>query len=339
MEKADKGGRIVSVPMDEIENPFFSIIVPVYNVETYLEKCVHSLLGQEKMDGSLEILLIDDGSTDGSGALCDRMASEFLQVRAFHKENGGPSSARNLGIRSARGEYIIFVDSDDHVERNMCNRLLEVMRVYGKPDMVSFDGVEHEGGRKSPMRRIPLETEQCVGNGRQFLIEHYKERNLNVEVWLYAYRNKFLREQDLWFQEGKLHEDVEFTPGALLVCGKILKIPDCFYHYMVHENSICTQKNKEKNIRDLFEILRKQCAEAEEQPPELKKWMRDAALNRYLNMVYYARMYEPRYRKLLDKRFLLGKAATNRNRFRVLICFLNVRLYCWMNDCYKKVKS
>lgn len=339
MEKTDKSSHTESIPMGQIKKPFFSIIVPVYNVEKYLEKCVHSLLRQENAADILEIILVDDGSTDQSGALCDRMAKEFLQVRTFHQENGGLSSARNLGIQNSNGEYIIFADSDDHVDKNMCSRVYDTIRKYGNVDAVCFDGTEYNGSERTSMRRVPLKEERCAENGKEYLKEHYRDRNLNVEVYLWAYRKGFLMGQNLRFIEGRLHEDVEFTSRMLLLCGRIVELPDSLYHYIVRENSISTQKNKEKNIQDLFLTLKEQCEMAEHQPSELKMWMKDAALNRYLNMVYYARMYEPRYRKLLDKRFLFGKAATNWNRFRALICFINVRLYCWINDCYKKVKS
>ena len=118
-----------------------------------------------------------------------------------------------------------------------------------------------------------------------------------------------------------------------------MSLPDQFYHYMVRENSISTQKNKEKNARDLFATLRAQDQMADQQEPELRKWMKNAILDSYLNMIQTARMYQKQYRKLVDKRFLLGKAATNWNRFRVLICFVNLRLYCFMNDFYKRTRS
>lgn len=316
----------------------FSIIVPVYNVKQYLEKCVYSLLDQKDMEGKLDILLIDDGSTDGSSALCDQLAEKNLQVRVFHKENGGLSSARNLGIEKAEGEYILFVDSDDFIEQKTCSILNTALKKHGKVDAFCFDGVEDYGTKQVSMRRLSPEKVKCTKTGKLFLLEHYQQRNLNVEACLYAYRREFLFENNLRFLEGILHEDVEFTPRALLKCGKIVEIPDCLYHYMIREGSISTQKNKEKNIRDLFSTLNRQIKVAERQEPDLRKWMKNEILNSYLNMVYEARMYQRQYRKLLDKRFLLGKAATNWNRFRVVICFLNVHLYCWMNDCYKKYR-
>jgi len=322
-----------------MESIRFSIVVPVYNVELYLEKCVESLLNQDYAQSRMEILLIDDGSKDRSGKICDILAERFANIRVFHKENGGLSSARNLGIEKAIGEYILFVDSDDFIERNTCRILDNTLKIYGNVDALVFDGMEDTGNQQTTMRRFPLENVRYIENGRQFLLEHYKKRNFNVEAWLYSYRRQFLYENHLNFQEGILHEDVEFTPRALLMCGAIVEIPNQLYHYMVRENSISTQKNKEKNIRDLFDTLEKQCQFAENQDAELKRWMKNAGLNSYLNMIQEARMYQKQYRKLLNKRFLLGKAATSWNKFRVVICFINVRLYCWMNDCYKKMKS
>ncbi len=320
-----------------MNQPKFSIIVPVYKVEEYLQVCVDSLLAQKEYEDQMEILLIDDGSPDRSGELCDRLTEKHEQIKAFHKPNGGLSSARNYGLDRATGKYVLFVDSDDVIEPDTLKKIAEALGQFDEVDAVFFDGVEDDGIHQDPMRRVPLEQMQCADNGKQYLLEHFRERNLNVEACLYAYRRTFLNEHDLRFREGILHEDVEFTPRIMMKCGKVVELPDRLYHYLVRENSISTQKNKEKNIRDLFQTLREQDQMAEQQDPELKKWMKNAILDSYLNMVQTARMYQKQYRKLLDKRFLLGKAATNWNRFRVLVCLINVRLYCFMNDCYKKL--
>lgn len=314
-----------------------SVIVPVYKVEAYLEACVESVLEQNMKAGSLEILLIDDGSPDRCGEICDQLAKAHGEIRVFHKENGGLSSARNRGIREAKGKYIVFVDSDDTLEAGALGKIKEALDKYGEADAVFYDGLEDDGTEKASLRRIPGDRVNVFENGKVFLLEKYKTRNLNVEACLYAYRRAFLEEHQLTFEEGILHEDVEFTPRALMQCGKIIELPDQLYHYMIRENSISTQKNKEKNIKDLFGTLRKLDQTADEQEPELRKWMKNGVLNSYLNMVQTARMYQKQYRKLLDRRFLLGKAATNWNRFRVLVCLINVRLYCFLNDCYKKL--
>ena len=314
-----------------------SVVVPVYKVEAYLESCVKSLFEQNGKAGSMEILLIDDGSPDRCGEICDQLAEAHEEIRVFHKKNGGLSSTRNRGIREARGKYIVFVDSDDTLEAGTLGKIQEALEKYGEVDSVFYDGLEDDGTDNDSLRRITDDHVSVFENGKDFLLKKYRDNNLNVEAWLYAYRRAFLEESQLTFEEGILHEDVEFTPRALMKCGKIIQLPDQLYHYMVRENSISTQKNKEKNIRDLFGTLRKLDQMADEQDSELRKWMKNGILDSYLNMVQTARMYQKQYRKLLDKRFLLGKAATNWNRFRVLVCLINVRLYCFMNDCYKKL--
>lgn len=314
----------------------FSIVVPVYNVEKYLERCVLSLVGQN-YEGC-EILLIDDGSTDGSGAMCDRYAGEYPNVRAYHKKNGGLSSARNYGIERAEGEYLLFADSDDYVERSMCRKLEHRLRECPDADVVSFDGVEESPEGRSGIRRNAVE-DTAVQSGHDFLLECYRTRNLNVQAWVYAYRKEFLDKNRLRFKEGILHEDVEFTPRALLRAGKVLVVPDALYVYLVREGSISTKRNKEKNIRDLFQTLKEQCVLADRQDAELQKWMKNGILNSYLNMVQEAEMYRPEYRKLLNRSFLWGKAATPWNHFRVLLCSTNVKWYCGINDLYKKMRE
>ena len=111
------------------ENFLISVIVPVYNIEKYIERCVRSICVQTYKN--LEILLVDDGSTDGSGEICERLAKEDERIRVFHKENGGSSSARNLGIREAKGEYLGFIDSDDYIEPDMYELLAEGIGKYG----------------------------------------------------------------------------------------------------------------------------------------------------------------------------------------------------------------
>ena len=111
--------------MEQKERPvLISVIVPIYNTLNYLQRCVDSIRSQTYK--YLEIILVDDGSTDRSGALAEKFALEDRRVRVFHKENGGVSSARNLGIEKARGEFIGFVDSDDYIEPQMYERLLAV---------------------------------------------------------------------------------------------------------------------------------------------------------------------------------------------------------------------
>lgn len=315
-----------------IEQIRISVIVPVYNVENYLETCVESIVMQE--DRFTEILLVDDGSTDGSSRICDELARKYKCIRVTHKKNGGLSSARNAGLEEAKGTYILFVDSDDYLEPGTCRILLDHVKNHEGLDVLVFNGIEDFGYKKESMRQ-KANLDGTPVSGRDYLVKCYSNRNLNVEACLYMYRRVFLEENCLRFKEGILHEDVEFTPRALLAAKKVLEIQDCLYHYMIREGSISTSRNKEKNIRDLFQTLRELSGLADRQDEELRRWMKNAVVNSCLNMVYEARMYRKEYRKLLDKRFLLGKAATRYNQFRVCLCFLNVHLYCLVNDMSK----
>ncbi|MBS6396172.1 MAG: glycosyltransferase [Clostridiales bacterium] len=312
-----------------------SIVIPVYNVEAYLRRCLDSAVHQT--DSDCEILLIDDGSTDTSGAICDEYAEQSSRIKVFHKVNGGLSSARNYGIERAVGEYVIFLDSDDYIELDLCRTLQKAVDEVSRADALVYGGMEESEGMITPLRSVePEELE--IHSGKEFLLKCFKQRNMNVQAWLYAYRREFLMERCLRFREGILHEDVEFTPRALLMAEQVVTVPGNYYHYMVRADSISTQKSKEKNIRDLFMTLQEQTELAEQQDTELCRWMKDAVLNSYLNMIQEARMYQVRYRKLIDKKFMLNKAVTRWNRFRVLLCVINVRLYCLVNDVYKRVK-
>lgn len=313
-----------------------SVIVPVYNVEKYLIRCVESLLEQKGENGFWEIILIDDGSRDSSGQICDNLAERSSKVRVFHKDNGGLSSARNKGISVATGDYVMFVDSDDYIECTAVNALEKTLKKYPMIDAIVFDGMEDNEKNCKVMRGKTSLSGHCV-SGRDYLLEHYKNRTLSVEACLYLYKKDFLDKNNLRFREGILHEDVEFTPRAILAADQVAEISDTLYHYVVRGDSISTSQNKEKNIKDLFQTLEKLNVLAEQQDRELCLWMKNAVLNSYLNMIYETRMYQARYRKYIDKRFLFGKAATVYNRMRVLLCFLNVHLYCKINDISKKL--
>lgn len=137
-----------------------SVIVPVYNTKEYLERCVNSLLKQTYQD--MEIILVDDGSTDGSGEICDRFAEQDRRVRVLHKENGGSSSARNLGIENAEGDYIGFVDSDDYVDADMYERLYAaVYEHHVKAAQIGRDEIDPDGNIL-PDICIPPERSQCI---------------------------------------------------------------------------------------------------------------------------------------------------------------------------------
>ena len=210
----------------------FSIIVPVYNVEVYLEQCLESLQNQQFDD--YEVICVNDGSKDNSRKILARWEERFPQMKVIDRENGGLSAARNTGLKEAKGDYVVFVDSDDWVEPTMLSRLVD--EANGE-DMVCF------ACRRTDNEKFDvLEIEQ--GNGWDYFNRHALEHRevAFVCVWQRCYRCQFLMDNDLWFREGVLHEDNQFTPRACLKAQNIKVIPDVLYNYRIRPGSIMTTR-------------------------------------------------------------------------------------------------
>lgn len=221
------------------DNFLISVIVPVYNIQGYLERCVRSICAQTYKD--LEIILVDDGSTDGSGEICDRLAKEDNRIRVFHKENGGSSSARNLGIREAMGEYLGFIDSDDYIEPDMYELLADGIIRYGlNMAQISRDEVDEEGNRM-PDVCIPPKEEWVITSHEMMneLLMHRGDASFCTRL-----TKKSLFE-GLAFPEGKLNEDFYLLTQMLGRIEKLVIFPKQCYHvfYRIGSNS----RKKDKN--------------------------------------------------------------------------------------------
>ena len=207
-----------------------SVVVPVYNVEDYVKRCLDSLVMQTMT--AIEVLVVDDGSTDGSGAICDEYAVRYDTIQVLHKPNGGLSDARNYGLARATGEYVQFVDSDDYLEPDACEALLAETGA-GDVDMVIGRATLEKPS--AAMQRFETVAAQLachrVYTGKEYLIGCLSGGALRVEAWRSLYRRAFLQQNDLHFQKGIMHEDEEFTPRALLAAQKVVLSDRAFYHY------------------------------------------------------------------------------------------------------------
>lgn len=208
-----------------------SVIVPVYNVEKYLEKCIKSIAGQTY--SNLEILLIDDGSTDNSGALCDEYAKNDSRIRVIHKENGGLSDARNTGIVHSTGDYLVFVDSDDYVHSEFIEKLYNAMKKSDSDmSICNFSRVfDHD--------KIN-DNEVCVDEvitSRQAIQKLFEKGSVYfIVAWNKLYKRKLF--ENVKFPVGRINED-EFVAHRLLgQCKKIACIQDSFYYYLQRSGSI-----------------------------------------------------------------------------------------------------
>lgn len=202
-------------------SPYFSIIVPVYNSSQYLNRCIDSILNQTYHD--FELILVDDGSTDDSGNICDAYAQQDKRIRVFHKPNGGVSSARNKGIKEALGEYIIFVDSDDYIWPERLQRMKDISQK--QPDMI----VETYSVPESYRHRFKQIEEQ------DFLYVN----NICV-IWTSAFKNEIIKENYIRFDETIWHgEDTIFILDYFYHCKTIIYNDGYGYVYEKgHENGL-----------------------------------------------------------------------------------------------------
>lgn len=220
----------------------FSILVPVYNVEKYLEQCVDSLLNQT-YKGEYEIILVDDGSTDSSGAICDRYAENNPdKIKVVHKENGGHTSARLEAIRNATGEYCLFSDSDDFVENNMLETVDNVLIKNPDTDMVMYSFCYYENGKKKP-RNISVwdDTEIFEGNEKKKLYELLITTPYLNSLWTKAIKTEFLKINPIDYnilKDKDMAEDAYIVSYFITNCKKIININKPLYNYRINQESI-----------------------------------------------------------------------------------------------------
>ncbi|MBR5125397.1 MAG: glycosyltransferase family 2 protein [Oscillospiraceae bacterium] len=225
-----------------VQENLISVIVPVYNAEQYLERCVDSLLNQTHAD--LEILLVNDGSKDGSGALCDALARKDSRIRVFHKENGGAASARNLGLDHIRGEYVAFADCDDWVETDAYEAMLRLARERNVT-LVSagrYD-VNSETGEKT-VGLCPVRQERISGvefAGRVFLWD-----NCDSSPCDKLYHRSLV--QNTRFPEGKICEDIPFINRVALDSEAVYLYDKPVYNYFHRPGSESMSKISDKTF-------------------------------------------------------------------------------------------
>lgn len=223
-----------------------SVIVPVYKVEKYLDKCVKSIISQTYKN--LEIILVDDGSPDVCGKMCDDYAKIDKRIKVIHKENGGLSSARNTGIDVCKGEYIAFADSDDWVEPKFIELMLEKQKQYDV-DFVccSVKDVIEKTGEEIP--NIPV-SEDKILEGNEIIAQYYQKYSTILTVaWNKLYKREIFK--SLRYPLGRIYEDTAIILNVLNLCKKIVIVPDMLYNYLKRENSIMRAKISEQKINSI----------------------------------------------------------------------------------------
>lgn len=228
------------------QSTLISVVVPVYNVEKYLYRCVDSIRNQTYQN--LEIILVDDGSTDNSGILCDEIAERDIRIKVIHKKNGGLSSARNTGIAASTGDCVGFVDSDDWIMSDMYEYLLSLMNSKN----AEIAQINIKKASKFSMNVQKQEEKINVLSGKKIL-QHYMVMSTvtgSYSVWRCLFRKEILN--GFGFREGKIHEDMDFKYKALQRCKVYIESNLIKYFYFQSTGSITTSGLRQKDF-DLYD--------------------------------------------------------------------------------------
>lgn len=264
----------------EIKNrPLISVIVPVYNVSKYLDRCIMSIVRQNYKN--IEILLIDDGSTDDSGTKCDDWGKKDHRIKVLHKQNGGLSSARNVGICNMTGEYVMFVDSDDIISQDIVS-VLYMACIKHNAD-ISICDVVHVFDENIPSFQCEESTIEYTAEDA--ICEMWYQTSFLPSAWAKLYKREIF--QGIRFTEGRLYEDIDIMHEVFWKSQKIVFTDAKLYGYVHREGSITTKAFSKKDL-DILIIVKKMMAFVADKSNYLKdaaeSYATSAALRVYLNI-------------------------------------------------------
>lgn len=254
-------------------NETISVIVPVYNVASYLPQCLESILNQDYED--LQVLLIDDGSTDDSGAICDRFAAQDSRIQVIHQKNGGAASAKNAGLRAATGKYLSFVDSDDYLEPDVYGFLVKTLE---ETQADAVQGAFREVYRSRRELR-PLKPETL--EGFDYLLRFPKDFSCAL-LWNKLYRREIF--DGVFFEEGHKIDDEYFTYQGFLQPRKVVCTDRVIYNYRKRASSVMgSPATAEQRILDCLDSIAKRRQKVCAQVPAISRVFDE----NYLDALWY----------------------------------------------------
>lgn len=222
----------------------FSVIVPVYNVEKYLDRCINSIVSQA--NDEIEVILIDDGSTDSSGSMCDVYAEKYDNIQVIHQKNQGLSAARNTGIENANGKYLYFIDSDDMIADGFFESMFDIIDRYENVDIIEF----------KYCREMSLGTYELSGTkeyavlDKKNYINDLVKINIGNQIWFRLYRSILFK--DIRFPIGRHYEDIPVFYKVALKSSKIIRVDYTYYIYNLTNLNSITKNIDLKTMKDLY---------------------------------------------------------------------------------------
>lgn len=312
-----------------------SVIVPIYNVEKYLSECLNSIINQTYEN--LEIILVNDGSTDKSLEICKRYEKIDSRIKIISKENGGLSSARNIGIKNASGEYISFVDSDDFIEVNTAYEDMYNIALEEKSDIVAGNAVWYwsQENKNVQPRDMSLFSYSPM-MAEDFFLASLKSGRIYAPVWLNLYNKDLIINNNLYFKEGIYHEDEEFTPKALLKSNRVSIYNRNFYIYRQRNGSIINSFNCKKDL-DKLNI----CINLEKEIKNIKNNELKIYFKNYITEIAIDIIYKCELKDISKevKDFINRNAVRKNIKIRSNILNLNSSLYINLEKIYRKLRK
>lgn len=318
-----------------------SVIISLYNVEDYMKKCVASV--QKQTFSDLEIILVDDGSEDSTGAICDEFARRDSRISVIHKPNGGISTARNTGLKAAESEYVLFIDGDDYIAPDMIERLYGLLNKY-EADM-SVCGAYNVYGRSRKPQCSEREEFVC-GSGQAFAYSLTGKKMVG-SVCTRLMKRKLI--EDLQFPVGKVYEDIFFTILLMQRVRKVAVTTEPMYYYVHREGSITTMPYQKRDM-DVVEACQEALDCIREKFPMYRKeaefrltWAYFTVLDRMLLTENYRELEEFGQTVLFLRRHtgsvLKSREFRTARKIGAAALFLNVRLYRLLVLCQNKKYS
>ena len=254
-------------------NETISIIIPVYNVEKYLNKCLNSVI--EQTYKNIEVILIDDGSTDNSGKICDEYAKNDIRIKIIHQQNGGVSTARNNGLEHATGKYITFVDSDDYIEKEMIETMAK--KIMKKNADIVICGVTDRDEENNIINQS-LNKKENVFNNIEAIKEMLDEKLFYSVCWAKLYKKELFR--NIKFNSKiRIAEDMDVLYRVFYKSNKIIQIPERLYNWTSRGDSV-TKGNDMSKWQDEIDVCENIIKFCEENCNEIE----DYAVKRYIRI-------------------------------------------------------
>lgn len=252
--------------------PRFSIIIPAFNVEKYVEKCVYSVINQNYKD--YEILLINDGSTDRTLAICKNLAKEYQKIRLFSKENEGLSETRNYGIKRACGDYLYFLDADDLMEIDALSNIDSCLKNQNNPDIIITNYIKFDdrSGEETDIEHMPEFSFEAntVSICRQFA-QCYVYGDMAIISVRFLVKREYIIDKSLFFEKGILHEDELWSPQVFLNAHSVGYCRKSCYRYRYNREGSITQTGNIKNLKHKIYVIDKLVELADSSPDEVAK--------------------------------------------------------------------